>query len=85
MYVIRSRVRTITLCMSRFSFPNVLLASILLRVTLILYSEWHDARSLVKYTDVDYRVFSDAARFLVYPSDDNRAKGFLNHIIHLGE
>ncbi|KAK2466712.1 hypothetical protein APHAL10511_000970 [Amanita phalloides] len=61
-----------------FSFRNVLVASILLRVILILYSEWHDARSPMKYTDVDYRVFSDAARFLLHPTTDNRAKGLLS-------
>ena len=66
--------------MTRFSFRNALLVSALLRVILILYSEWHDARSVVKYTDVDYRVFSDAARFLLHPTTDNRAKGPLGHI-----
>ncbi|KAG5219995.1 glycosyltransferase family protein [Salix suchowensis] len=38
----------------------ILIASVILRVALILYSEWHDAHSVVKYTDIDYRVFSDA-------------------------
>lgn len=66
--------------MTRFSFRNALLVSALLRVILILYSEWHDARSVVKYTDVDYRVFSDAARFLLYPTTDNHAKGPLGRI-----
>ncbi|KAF5358026.1 hypothetical protein D9756_001490 [Leucocoprinus leucothites] len=60
------------------SFRNVLFASIGLRIVLILYSEWHDARSLVKYTDVDYRVFTDAARFVLQPSQDNRAQGPLS-------
>ena len=50
--------------------------SILLRVALILYSEWHDAHSVIKYTDIDYRVFSDAARFILYPNlQGNIAKG----------
>lgn len=55
------------------SFSTLLVLSALLRLGLVLYSEWHDARSLVKYTDVDYRVFTDAARFLLDPS--TTAKG----------
>ena len=62
------------------SFPSlwkVLLSATALRIGLILYSEWHDSRSLVKYTDVDYRVFSDAAGFLFQsgPGDTNQAQG----------
>jgi phosphatidylinositol glycan class M len=57
------------------SFQTVILVSIVLRIALILYSEWHDARSVVKYTDVDYRVFSDAARFILHPTSQNVARG----------
>lgn len=62
---------------SSLSFRNVLLFSTFIRVALILYSELHDARSVVKYTDVDYRVFSDAAAFLLHPGPENvnRAQG----------
>ena len=67
------------------SFRTVLLVSTLLRVGLILYSEWHDAHSVVKYTDIDYRVFSDAARFLRSPSADNVAQGPLGKLLNLGE
>lgn len=59
-------------------FWSTLVASAILRVGLISYSEWHDAHSTVKYTDVDYRVFSDAARFLLQPNGtqlDNIARG----------
>jgi GPI mannosyltransferase 1 subunit M len=70
---------------SFWSFSNVVLASILLRVCLILYSEWHDARSLVKYTDVDYRVFSDAAHYIWTPTPVNLAQGPLNRLLGLGE
>ena len=52
------------------SFGALLAASAVLRIGLILYSDWHDARSVVKYTDVDYRVFSDATRFLVQPNTE---------------
>jgi hypothetical protein len=70
---------------SSLSFPswrNVLLSATVLRISLILYSEWHDARSLVKYTDVDYRVFSDAAAFLLHsgPGDANQAQGPLTRL-----
>lgn len=67
------------------SFRNVLLTSIVLRVALILYSEWHDAHSIVKYTDVDYRVFSDAAWFVVHPSTDNHAQGIWGKWLNIGE
>ncbi|EJD02392.1 glycosyltransferase family 50 protein [Fomitiporia mediterranea MF3/22] len=50
------------------SFKTVVLFSIVLRIALIFYSEWHDKHSVVKYTDVDYRVFTDAARFLLHPT-----------------
>jgi len=35
-----------------------------IRLVVIAYAVWHDSHLLVKYTDVDYRVFSDAARFV---------------------
>ncbi|KAI0748592.1 glycosyltransferase family 50 protein [Daedaleopsis nitida] len=66
------------------SFASILLISSLLRVALIIYSEWHDAHSIVKYTDVDYRVFSDAARFVLNPSDGNRAEGTLASLLEIG-
>lgn len=73
------------------SFNTIIAASVALRVLLILYSEWHDAHSAVKYTDVDYRVFTDAARFLLQPSagtDDapqNIAQGPLGGWLGFGE
>jgi len=69
------------------SFPTILLISIALRIALILYSEWHDAHSVVKYTDIDYRVFSDAARYVLFPSpsDGNVAKGLYGYLFNIGE
>lgn len=52
-----------------FSRPwAVLGASILLRLGLLFYGRWQDANSPVKYTDIDYLVFTDAARFLASDS-----------------
>ena len=66
------------------SFSTVLLASTVLRIALIAYSEWHDAHSVVKYTDVDYRVFSDATRFVLQPTPGNRAEGPLGGLVNVG-
>ncbi|KAI0093918.1 glycosyltransferase family 50 protein [Irpex rosettiformis] len=67
------------------SFTSVFVVSAVLRVALIIYSEWHDARSTVKYTDVDYRVFSDAARFVLHQSEENHAQGPLGAWFKLGD
>ncbi|KAI0533644.1 glycosyltransferase family 50 protein [Xylaria digitata] len=46
------------------SRPFPLFASAaLLRIGMLLYGLWQDANSPVKYTDIDYLVFTDAARF----------------------
>jgi hypothetical protein len=62
----------------------VLLFSVALRTALIVYSEWHDAHSVVKYTDIDYHVFTDAARFILQ-SSDNVAQGPLGSFVGIGE
>lgn len=46
-----------------FSTPGpVYLSAILLRLLLLLYGLHQDANSAIKYTDIDYLVFTDAAR-----------------------
>ncbi|KAH8384835.1 hypothetical protein KR093_009498 [Drosophila rubida] len=49
----------------QIGFPAHLVISALLRLTLICYAQIHDAKSTVPYTDIDYKVVTDGARFIV--------------------
>ncbi|KAG9289826.1 hypothetical protein G9A89_015406 [Geosiphon pyriformis] len=46
------------------SFVTVCSLGVLVRVVFLAYGEWQDANMQVKYTDVDYKVFTDAARLV---------------------
>ncbi|KAF2815204.1 uncharacterized protein BDZ99DRAFT_515945 [Mytilinidion resinicola] len=46
------------------SVGTVFSAAIALRVVLLIYGSFQDAFSPMKYTDIDYFVFTDAARFI---------------------
>ena len=67
------------------SFPVLVLGGLAFRLILILYGEYHDRRSPLKYTDIDYRVFSDAASFILHPTEGNHAQGYFGGKLNLGE
>ncbi|CAG5178261.1 uncharacterized protein ALTATR162_LOCUS8612 [Alternaria atra] len=46
------------------SAPLVFTTSIILRAIFLIYGLWQDANSPMKYTDIDYYVFTDAARYI---------------------
>lgn len=48
--------------MASLSFKKHCAVAFLLRIGLIAYANFHDAHFNVPYTDVDYKVFTDAAR-----------------------
>ena len=43
---------------------GVIVSAIVVRLALILFGAWQDAALPVHYTDVDYVVFTDAARYM---------------------
>jgi phosphatidylinositol glycan class M len=67
------------------SIRAFLIFSGVIRVVLIHYSEWHDAHSFVKCTDVDYSIFTDAAFFTLTPGPLDHAQGPLGKWFNIGE
>ena len=69
------------------SFQILLALALVLRVVLIFYSEWHDSQpgNVLKYTDIDYTIYTDAARYLLRPSPQNVAQGPLGSLLGVGE
>jgi GPI mannosyltransferase 1 subunit M len=39
--------------------------AILMRAILLIYGVWMDQHPVLKYTDIDYSVFTDASRFIL--------------------
>ena len=68
--------RRLVLHMAVF-FRTAVTLAIILRGALVIYGAYQDGYSTLKYTDIDYRVFSDAARIMLQPAPEQRAKGWL--------
>lgn len=47
------------------STSHLLLLGLAVRLVLLLFGLWQDANLQVKYTDIDYEVYTDAARFIL--------------------
>lgn len=58
-------------------FRIVVALAIVMRGVLIIYGAYQDTHSTLKYTDIDYKVFSDAARIMSRPTPEQHAKGWL--------
>lgn len=44
---------------------QLFILAVTIRIGLLLYGEWQDATMEVKYTDIDYQVYSDAANYVL--------------------
>ncbi|KAG0052384.1 hypothetical protein BGZ83_002678 [Gryganskiella cystojenkinii] len=52
------------LLLPSFTFRQLIGASVALHAILLIYGHWQDTHLVVKYTDIDYVVFTDASRYL---------------------
>lgn len=49
---------------SQITISQTCVVAVLVRLAFMVYGEWQDANMVVKYTDIDYEVFTGAARYV---------------------
>ncbi len=73
---------TATTSRPRISSTTYIFISLLLHLALIAYGEYHDRHFIPRYTDVDYRVLSDAVQVLWDGERGGKAEGWLTKEMH---
>lgn len=52
-------------------------AAVLIRLVLLCFGVYQDQNLQLKYTDVDYHVFTDASRFITQVTDTHKSRADL--------
>ncbi len=60
-----------------------LIGGLVVRLIMLFYGNYQDTHSEVKYTDIDYSVYSDAARYVVNGTSPYRRETYRYQTLNL--